>query len=70
LNAFIGKLFDRGLQVVTHQIQFVMRFFVFLCRMSGELSGRRGKDQPAVSGVDRLKAEYVAQKSADLVGLW
>jgi len=70
LNAFIGKLFDRGLQVVTHQIQFVMRLFILFCRMRGQLGGRRGKDEPAVAGVDRLEAEHVAQKSADLVGVW
>jgi hypothetical protein len=67
LNAFIGKLFYYGFQIVTHQIQFVMRLFISFCRMSGKLSWRSGKDQPAMSRVNRLEAEHVAQKRADFV---
>ena len=47
-----------------------MRLFVRFSRMSGELRRRRGKDQPAMTGVDRLETEHIAQKSPDFIGVW
>src|SRR5262245_31986772 len=48
-------------QVVAHQIELMLA--IALGGMTGELRGRRGKDQPSTAGIDGGKAKHVLEKS-------
>src|SRR5438270_12551117 len=64
-NAFGLQIFHGGLEVVAHQVKFVAGLFVCFKRMSSKLGRRRGEDEPAMAGIDRVEAKHVAKKSPD-----
>src|SRR5690242_10016391 len=62
---FLSQLDDGGLDVVAHQVQLVV--LVALRRVNGKLGRGRGKDQPAMPGVDRRKVENIAKEPTSVV---
>src|SRR5262245_44485708 len=59
-DPFLGETGYLRPQVVAHEIELM--FAIALSRMTGELRGRRGKDQPSTAGIDGGKAKYVFEK--------
>jgi hypothetical protein len=55
------------LQVVAQEIEFV--WTILFGRMESSLAWWKCKDQPAVSGIDGLEAEYVAKERAIGLGV-
>jgi hypothetical protein len=60
LDTLSAKLLDRRAHVLAHQIELVMGIFVG--RVSGELGGRKGEDQPSAAGINRGETEHVAEE--------
>jgi hypothetical protein len=61
------ELGDGRLDLVTHEIELVPTTRV--CGMGGQLGRGQGEDEPAAAGVDRGKAEDVAEEGAIGVGV-
>src|SRR5215470_1725636 len=59
-DPFLGETGHLRPQVVAHEIKLVLS--VGLSGMTGELSGRRCKDQPSTPGIDSGKAKDVFEK--------
>src|ERR1700736_6057761 len=68
LNVFFRERSYLGFQVVAQKIKFVESILVG--RMKCRLRWRQGKDQPAVTGIHGLEAEYVAKEGAVRVGVF
>jgi hypothetical protein len=64
LNTFGPELLDRGVNVVAHQIELVSSVIPRLGGMNAKLRWREIENQPAVTGVHRAEAEYVADERA------
>src|SRR6266568_9570194 len=60
-----GQVRQRLLDVVAHQVELVLPLSI--SGMDGDLGWRQLEDQPAITGVDPGKSEYVADK--DPIGL-
>jgi hypothetical protein len=60
LNPLLLQLLDRSLDVVAHQIELMVA--IRLRGMDRKLRWRELEDEPLASGVNRRKAEYIANE--------
>jgi hypothetical protein len=59
-DPFLGETDNLRPQVVAHEIELMLA--IALRGMTGELRGRRGKDQPSTTGIDGGKAKHVLEE--------
>jgi hypothetical protein len=56
-----------GVEIVTHEVEFVAGRLTVFRWMYSEFRGRHGEDQPALAGVDGAEAKDVSKEGADFV---
>ena len=70
LNVLLCEGGHLGFQVVAHEIEFVGTTTIFAGRVECGLCGRQGEDQPAVTCIDGLEPEDVAEEGAVRIGVF
>jgi len=65
----LAEAADQGLYIVAHEVEFGGRCCLQFCRMEADFRGREARNQPATAGINRRKAEDIANKSTIRFGI-